>query len=57
MNHLAQCSTHALIYVIFKDDREEGMKGKTNEYCYATWMHGHKFCNVYLGSCKKLVRE
>jgi hypothetical protein len=32
-------------------------KGKTNEYWHATWRHGHKVCNVYLGSCKKLAGE
>jgi hypothetical protein len=36
---------------------KKGKKGKTNEYWHATWRHGHKVCNFYLGSCKKLARE
>jgi hypothetical protein len=27
------------------------------EYWHATWRHGKKVCNFYLGSCKKLARE
>jgi len=36
---------------------KKGKKGKTNEYWHATWRHGQKVCNFYLGSCKKLARE
>ena len=36
---------------------KKGKKGKTNEYWHATWRHGRKVCNFYLGSCKKLARE
>lgn len=36
---------------------KKGKKGKINEYWHATWRHGQKVCNFYLGSCKKLARE
>ena len=36
---------------------KKSKKGKTNEYWHATWRHGQKVCNFYLGSCKKLARE
>jgi len=36
---------------------KKGKKGRTNEYWHATWRHGQKVCNFYLGSCKKLTRE
>ena len=36
---------------------KKGKKGKTNEYWHATWRNGHKVCNFYLGSCKKLAKD
>jgi hypothetical protein len=36
---------------------KKGKKGKTKEYWHATWRNGHKVCNFYIGSCKKLTKE